>query len=57
MKGAFALHRPLAGDKVLLIDDVLTTGATAAECSRILLEGGAGAVGVAVLGRAPKNFY
>ena len=55
MKGAFALRTPLAGEKVLLIDDVLTTGATAAECSRILLEGGAGEVGVAVLGRARKN--
>jgi ComF family protein len=55
MKGAFALSAPLAGEKVLLIDDVLTTGATAAECSRILLEGGAGEVGVAVLGRARKN--
>jgi len=55
MKGAFALRNPLDGENVLLIDDVLTTGATAAECSRILLDGGAARVGVAVLGRARKN--
>lgn len=55
MKGAFALRGPLAGERILLIDDVLTTGATANECSRILLEGGASEVAVAVLGRARKD--
>jgi ComF family protein len=55
MKGAFALSSPLAGERILLIDDVLTTGATANECSRVLLEGGAAEVAVAVLGRARRD--
>jgi len=36
---------------VLLIDDVFTTGATVAECTRVLLEAGASAVGVLTLAR------
>jgi predicted amidophosphoribosyltransferase len=39
---------------VLLIDDVVTTGATVRECSRVLLEGGAAEVVVAVLARARR---
>lgn len=52
LRGAFALSRPLQGERVLLVDDVMTTGATARECSRTLLDGGAGEVAVAVLARA-----
>lgn len=54
LRGAFALRGKVAG-RVLLVDDVLTTGATARECGRILKEGGASHVAVAVLGRAPRN--
>jgi ComF family protein len=55
LRGAFTLRNALDGESILLIDDVLTTGVTARECSRVLLEGGAGQVAVGVLARAPRH--
>lgn len=54
VKGAFAVrrHPDLQDAKLLLVDDVMTTGATANEVSRSLIEAGAGSVAVAVLARA-----
>ena len=40
------------GKRVLLIDDVITTGATISECARILRTVGAGEVVCATLARA-----
>jgi predicted amidophosphoribosyltransferase len=57
VRGAIALSRSgrglsLAGRDVWVVDDVLTSGATASECARALHRVGARRVGVCVLARA-----
>jgi len=61
VRGAFALGfrtRILRGARLLLLDDVMTTGATASECARVLIEdGGAARVDVLVLVRQPWHAH
>lgn len=54
LQGAFAVARPDAavGRKILLIDDVYTTGSTANEAARVLKEAGAAEVYVFTLARS-----
>lgn len=54
MRGAFSLNpdKPIEDKRILLIDDVYTSGATVNECSRALRRGGAREVYVLTLARA-----
>jgi len=54
MRGAFQVCRPgLVKDaRVLLVDDILTTGATCSEAAKMLKQAGAAMVAVAVVARA-----
>lgn len=55
VQGAFAVHERwknrVQGRRIVLVDDVLTTGATVEECARVLCRAGAGAVDVLTLAR------
>ena len=55
VKGAFEVRRPgeVEGKRVLLVDDVMTTGATCSECARVLKKAGAKVILVCVLARTP----
>ncbi len=58
VNGAFRVRRnaDLTGQRVLLVDDVMTTGATAAACAAALKQAGARYVALLTLARTDRRF-
>jgi len=52
LKNAFEVKGNMKGLRLLLVDDVMTTGATVTECSKVLVKAGAEEVIVLTLARA-----
>jgi len=54
VRGAFSVHDPdrVAGRKIIIVDDVYTSGSTVKECARVLMKNKAAKVAVLTLARA-----
>jgi len=57
IKGAFAITKPglITGKRVMLVDDVITTGSTVVECAKTLKKGGAAEVFVIAVARTVQS--
>ena len=53
LQGAFACPAPIRARNILLVDDVLTTGASLSACADVLRQSGATRIDVAVVARTP----
>jgi ComF family protein len=59
VRNVFSVKRPnlIAGKRILLVDDVLTSGATASNCAKVLKKHGASEVNIFTLARAVMRSY
>jgi ComF family protein len=57
LRGAFSVRRPedINGRRILLVDDVLTTGSTLRECANVLKESGAADIFAFAVARAVQD--
>lgn len=55
LRGVFRVRRAVAGRRILLIDDVVTSGATLRELARVLRDAGAEVVAAATVASTPKR--
>jgi predicted amidophosphoribosyltransferase len=55
LKDSFRVKRDLKGDRILLVDDVVTTGTTITEISDCLIQSGASDVVVFAVARTPPS--
>ncbi|GAA5204186.1 ComF family protein [Microbacterium jejuense] len=56
VEGSLVARGDLSGMRVLLVDDVVTTGASLAEAARALRSAGAEVLGAATVGATPRRF-
>jgi ComF family protein len=56
LEGAFRLRRPVEGRRFVLVDDVVTSGATLLAAARTLRDGGAHVVAAVTAATTPRRF-
>lgn len=56
LRKAFAASESVQGRRILLVDDVITTGATVRECARVLAKAGAADITVVALARSMPKY-
>jgi ComF family protein len=56
LRGTLLVRSPVRGRRILIIDDVVTSGATLREAARVLREAGADVVGAAVVASTPRRW-